>query len=196
MSPWCGLWHRRGVSTPHHLHLPARRHTSAGREGEDGDGYENLIQVLYMWKALLKIWVGLGGRRFRARFEKLDQNCVYKSHSFFFSGLILLKVGRQRGLQCSWSQSMLLVIWLYTYSHSASSIFSPLLIPVCVKTSHSKAQIKTLYRGVDHIVGKLDIQKPLYTIIFLCEAYICHNLFWNGDRSWAHLLEVRETMLR
>jgi len=92
---------------------------------------------------------------------------------------------------------MLLLIQLSTHSHAVSPIFPPLPIPACVKTSDSKAQIKTLHSNVDSSLSfhiKLDIHRPLYTSIFLCKVYICHNLLWKGDRSRAHL-EVGKTML-
>lgn len=68
------------------LHLPTvRRWCRKGRRERSWIG-KLAPSALY----LLTIWAHMGGRRLRATFEKLGQNCIYKSHFFLIAGLILL----------------------------------------------------------------------------------------------------------
>lgn len=55
-----------GVTSPDFLLLPARKHTGEGKGGGKGTRQESFLQVFYIWKVLLEIWVGLWGRRLRA----------------------------------------------------------------------------------------------------------------------------------
>lgn len=154
---------------------------------------ENLLQVLYIWKALLKICVckeEVKGQVWKDGSELCLQLSLFTLLWVWFrqGGIVKLSVTEDvisyTSVHICTPIHILPASYLLPYpspymsklmnERHRSKLFAEMLIPVSVFT-------------------KLDIHRLIYISIFLRKVYICHNHFWNGERSWTHFLEVRDT---